>query len=104
MPESPAKRCVVAYATRERQWLWTLELPAEATVQDALDRARVLAGEADVPWDAAPVGIFGEPAARSAVPRDGDRIELYRPLHRDPRESRRERVARLRAAGRGSGA
>jgi putative ubiquitin-RnfH superfamily antitoxin RatB of RatAB toxin-antitoxin module len=30
---------------------------------------------------------------------DGDRIELYRPLGRDPRERRRERVERERRSG-----
>jgi len=47
-----------------------------------------------VPWDSAPVGIFGELRSRADVPQDGDRIELYRPLRQDPRERRRERAAR----------
>jgi putative ubiquitin-RnfH superfamily antitoxin RatB of RatAB toxin-antitoxin module len=45
------------------------------------------------------VGIFGEPRARTDVCADGDRIELYRPLRRDPRERRRERVQRERRSG-----
>ena len=52
------KRCVVAYATRDEQWLWNVELPAEATVADALNEARALAKRDDVPWDSAPLGIF----------------------------------------------
>jgi putative ubiquitin-RnfH superfamily antitoxin RatB of RatAB toxin-antitoxin module len=31
------------------------------------------------------------------VLRDGDRIELYRPLKADPKESRRRRAARAKA-------
>jgi putative ubiquitin-RnfH superfamily antitoxin RatB of RatAB toxin-antitoxin module len=30
---------------------------------------------------------------------DGDRIELYRPLRRDPRQRRRERVQHERRSG-----
>jgi putative ubiquitin-RnfH superfamily antitoxin RatB of RatAB toxin-antitoxin module len=94
----PRKRCLVAYATRERQYMWTVELDAAASVADALAAARVAAGAAAaaVPWEQAAVGNYGEPCARSAACADGDRIELYRPLTRDPRSARRARVARER--------
>lgn len=94
---APRKHCVVAYATRERQYLWSVELPAEATIAAALAAARALAaGEpagTDAPaWDTAPVGVFGEPRRRDERCAEGDRIEIYRPLRRDPRERRRERA------------
>ena len=94
------KRCVVAYATRDEQWLWNVELPAEATVADALDAARALAKRDDVPWDSAPLGIFGQPCGRTDVLADGDRIEIYRPLASDPRERRRQQVQTQRRAKR----
>ena len=93
-----SKRCWVAYATPTRQYLWELELPVAASVQDALLTARrvsELGGEpTPIPWDDAPVGIFREPCDRSATPREGDRIELYRPLTNDPKQARRERARR----------
>ena len=99
-PPAPRKRCVVAYATRTRQYLWSVELPGQASIADALAAARASADPAAaIPWDSAPVGIFGEPRARTDVCADGDRIELYRPLRRDPRERRRERVQRERRSG-----
>ena len=95
-----SKRCWVAYATRDRQYLWELELPITASVEDALAAARRAAeseGErAPIPWEEAQVGIFGEPCDRSATPRDGDRIELYRALLNDPKQARRERARRGR--------
>jgi putative ubiquitin-RnfH superfamily antitoxin RatB of RatAB toxin-antitoxin module len=90
------KQCVVAYATPTRQYLWTVDLSVDATIQQALDEARRLSGADDVPWDEADVGLFGEVKKRDDIPRDGDRIELYRPLAHDPKESRRDRVKRLR--------
>jgi putative ubiquitin-RnfH superfamily antitoxin RatB of RatAB toxin-antitoxin module len=97
----PAKRCVVAWALRGQQHLWELELPAGATIAEALAAARAACGAApwcaQIPWSSAPVGIFGEPRTRDDEFADGDRIELYRPLRRDPRERRRERVQRERA-------
>ena len=94
------KRCVVAFATRERQYLWPLELPHAATIADALAAARAAAGDADVPWETAAVGVFGEPRERGEAFADGDRIELYRELPLDPRERRRAQVARTRRARR----
>jgi putative ubiquitin-RnfH superfamily antitoxin RatB of RatAB toxin-antitoxin module len=107
MSEAGTKRCVVAYATRDHQYLWTVDLPAGATIADALKAARGQAASTlttpgaranidEVPWDTAPVGIYGEARRRQDVPADGDRIELYRPLHSDPRERRRERVRKAR--------
>jgi len=91
------KRCTVAYATPERQWLWAVTLADGATVADALEQARAQVAGIEVPWNA-DVGIFGELCDRAAVPRDGDRIEIYRPLKADPKESRRERVKARKAA------
>jgi uncharacterized protein len=99
MIEGGRKRCVVAYATRERQYLWAVDVDADATIADAIEAARQLADEPDVPWDTAPVGIFGEVRERSDRPAEGDRIEIYRPLANDPRDRRRERVQRQRKAG-----
>ena len=91
------KRCTVAYATPERQWLWAVTLADSATVADALEQARAQVAGLEVPWNA-DVGIFGELCDRAAVPRDGDRIEIYRPLKADPKESRRERAKARKAA------
>ena len=101
------KRCTVAFATRERQYLWSVELPAEARIAEALAaaQAQALAASeelsAGIPWESARVGVFGELRSRSDGYADGDRIELYRPLERDPRERRRERVQRERRSKRG---
>ncbi len=126
-----SKTCFVTYATRERQYLWTVDLPPLATVADALAAARAAAraavraetlaeahaeahAEADsaaftseaadslegIAWESAPVGIFGESCGRMDIPRDGDRIEIYRPLRSDPRQRRRERVQRQRKRAR----
>ena len=45
------------------------------------------------------VGIFGRLCHVDSVLEDGDRIEIYRPLHEDPKAMRRKR-ARLQVAWR----
>jgi len=89
----------VAYATRERQYLWAVDVSPDATIAEAIEAARQLADEPDVPWDTAPVGIFGEPLDRSDLPVEGDRVELYRPLANDPRDRRRASVQKQRKSG-----
>jgi hypothetical protein len=89
------KICLVAYADATRQYLWPVELSAEATIGEAIAAARRQAeGLEDLPWDTAPVGIFGEQRRRGDIPADGDRIELYRPLREDPRQRRRAQSMR----------
>ncbi len=95
------KHCTVVFATPGYQRMWRVALPDAGTVADALDLARRAAEQsasaADVSW-LADVGIFGEICDRGAVPRDGDRIEIYRPLRSDPKESRRERARARKVA------
>ncbi len=98
--EAPTKHCGVAYAARDCQYLWSVEVPRDASVHDVLAAAREIAPDAEVPWDTASVGIFGEPCSRTDIPRDGDRIEIYRPLGQDPKQARRDRARGFKRAGR----
>lgn len=90
---------MVVFAGTTRQYLWEVELPPEATIGEAIEAARRSAREPLVPWDSAPVGIFGELRTRADRPADGDRIELYRPLSADPRARRRAQAARRPKSG-----
>ena len=91
-------RVEVVYADPDRQELVELKLEQGATVADAIC-AGLSKRLADIPLDALQAGIWGNPVERSKPLADGDRVELYRPLERDPREARRE----LAAAGRSMG-
>ena len=92
MPEEPDKRCLIAVDTAAEPLLLHLTLPGAATVAAALAAARAQLGDTQVDWERAVTGIWGVRCDRAAVPRDGDRIELYRPLPADPRQRRRQRA------------
>jgi len=83
----------VAYAEAERQYLRRLQLPAGSTIADAVAAAQV---EREFGIDAAllAVGVWSKPVPRDAVLHEGDRVELYRPLKADPKDSRRRRAER----------
>lgn len=85
----------VVLARPERQTLRRLLLPAGSTVQDAL-AASGLVEELQKP-ESRRVGIYARAVAAGTVLREGDRVEIYRPLRADPKDLRRARVAKRRA-------
>ena len=93
----------VVCALPERQWCIALRLEHGATVADALG-ASGLAEEPGVPdLVHCAVGVWGEVAERERRLRDGDRVEIYRPLVTDPREARRRAAEAGRTLGRPDG-
>ena len=96
MPEqaNPGSIAVeVAYAEPARQFLRRVELGAGATVADAIE-ASGIGREFGIGTSELATGIWSKPVARDAPLRDGDRVELYRPLKVDPKDSRRRRAER----------
>jgi putative ubiquitin-RnfH superfamily antitoxin RatB of RatAB toxin-antitoxin module len=88
--ESPLK-VVVAYAAPGVEAQIELALPAGSVVADAVDASGFIARLA---LDRAMIGyaIFGERARADTPLRDGDRVELTRPLLADPKDARRRRA------------
>ncbi|MBS0318914.1 MAG: RnfH family protein [Proteobacteria bacterium] len=81
----------LAWAAPDREWHAAVELPAGATLADALAASGAL--EVLPEATALRYAIFGENAAADTPLRDGDRIELTRPLIADPKTVRRRRAA-----------
>lgn len=97
MAEPPADAAViaveVAYAETRCQFLRRVELPRFATVADAIRESGV-EREHGIDAGSLAVGVWSRLATRETVLREGDRVELYRPLLADPKESRRRRAER----------
>lgn len=96
-PEVTHKCCLVAIDAAAGPLLIEVDLAGDATISTALALARAALVRdrlpCDIDWDGAAAGIWGQRCERAAVPQDGDRIEVYRPLPADPRERRRRRAA-----------
>ncbi|WP_422846401.1 RnfH family protein [Acidovorax sp. M2(2025)] len=78
-----------------------VDLPEGATVADALQACATAQGWTLPPDGGPALGIWGRAAAAQAPVRDGDRVEVYRPLVVDPKVARRERFARQGARSTG---
>ena len=66
----------------------TMDLPPGATVGDALSESKIHHTHPET--TALAVGIYTKIVSLDTLLRDGDRIELYRPLALDPKEKRRQ--------------
>jgi len=89
----------VVYALQEQQELIEIRVPVGTSVADAIQRSGIADRFPGEQLDDCPTGIWGRPVGRGEPVRNGDRVELYRPLQKDPRVARRELAARGRAMG-----
>jgi putative ubiquitin-RnfH superfamily antitoxin RatB of RatAB toxin-antitoxin module len=95
-------RAVVLYSPAPREvHEWPVVLAPGSTVLQALQACGLQATFPEIDLRSALVGVWGRKAGLQQVLRDGDRVEIYRPLKVDPKLARRERFRKqgVRAAG-----
>ncbi|WP_187346280.1 MULTISPECIES: RnfH family protein [Idiomarina] len=90
----------VAYATPEKQLILTVQVPEGTTVQQCIEQSGIVEHFAEIDLSQQKVGIWNKAAKLDATPRDGDRIEIYRPLIADPKAVRKRRAERAKEEGR----
>ncbi|HVK94454.1 MAG TPA: RnfH family protein [Noviherbaspirillum sp.] len=84
----------VCYAAPSGQMLRELALPEGADLLMAIEQSGVLRDVPSIDLATCCVGIYGKLKAYNTILRDRDRIEIYRPLVADPKDSRRRRAAK----------
>jgi putative ubiquitin-RnfH superfamily antitoxin RatB of RatAB toxin-antitoxin module len=89
-PEPP--RIAVVYALPRRQRVVSLALREGMTAIEAVEASGLIAACPELAGRELPLGIFGCRVEPGQLLHDGDRVEIYRPLLIDPRESRRQAV------------
>lgn len=82
----------VVYAEPDGVWSRRLRLPQGTTVAAAVDASGFADARPDVQPGDDNLGVFGRRVKAQRILRDGDRVEIYRPLSRDPMEARRQRA------------
>lgn len=92
-------RVSVVFAEPGQIFLRELELPAGASVADAIEASGFRTAHPSCSPDDMQVGIFAGKVRMDARLRDGDRVEIYRPLKIDPKEARRKRAGKKSQAG-----
>jgi len=84
----------IVYAQTRGAVAKSLKLPQGARIADAMALAATDQDFFGVDVANVPVGIFGKVAPRDQLLKEGDRIEIYRPLLEEPKLARRNRARR----------
>lgn len=84
----------VAYAKPEKQIIISIDVEDNCIIEDAIKQSEILNQFPEIDLENNKVGVFGKAAKLTDTLRENDRVEIYRPLIADPKESRRARAAK----------
>lgn len=84
----------VVYALPEQAIRINLQLPAGASLADAITASGLAERFAEIAANECRMGIFSRIMPVDTLLQEGDRVEIYRPLRVDPKEARRRRAAK----------
>lgn len=88
----------VAYALPDKQRIIALEVAEGCTALEAAKLSKISATFPEIDLDNAKMGVFGKSIKAAAHQlKEGERVEIYRPLIADPKEARRQRADKAKA-------
>lgn len=93
----------VAYATPEKQLILVVTFQDGLTAEQAIVQSDILQRFPEIDMSNSAVGIFSKPCKLDTQLREGDRVEIYRPLIADPKEVRRQRAEAGKVTKKGAG-
>jgi len=89
----------VVCALPGRQEIVALKVPCGTTARQAVRRAQLGARFPELDLATAPLAVYGSVVDGNHGLAAGDRVEVLRPLQREPRDARRELAARGQTMG-----
>jgi putative ubiquitin-RnfH superfamily antitoxin RatB of RatAB toxin-antitoxin module len=82
----------MVYAEPEKFWQQIIQLPLGSTVQHALEKLDFAQFPVHMKLSETRLAVFGQLVKPSNILHEHDRIEILKPLLRDPKEIRRQRA------------
>lgn len=82
----------ICYARPDRQFLLEQTVASGTTIQQAIQNSGIIQQAPEIDVSVWRVGIYGKLKTLDTVLREHDRVEIYRPLIADPKDSRRKRA------------
>ena len=89
-------RVEVVYAGSDKTCIVPLQLKAGMTVGEAIKQSGILQQCPEIDLAKNKIGIFSKLCSPDDCLREGDRVEIYRPLKTDPKEARRKRARKVK--------
>lgn len=93
----------VCYALPEKQEIVKLDLPEGALLEQAVRASDLCSKYPEISLEQGKFGIYGKISRLDTALREGDRVEIYRPLIADPKEVRRKRAEEGKVMKKGGG-
>jgi putative ubiquitin-RnfH superfamily antitoxin RatB of RatAB toxin-antitoxin module len=93
-PPAGELQVTIVYATPKDEFIHPMRVAPGTTAGQAIEHSGVLARFPEISLVTQPVGIYGKKKSLDTVLRERDRVEIYRPLVADPKDSRRRRAAK----------
>lgn len=84
----------VVYGHATKQSLIKLQVAAGSTVLAVIEQSNILTLWPEINLNEMKLGIFGKLVEKEQPVKNGDRIEIYRPLTIDPKQARLLRAAK----------
>jgi len=92
----------IAYAKPDEQVIIPIEVEEGTTAEQAIQQSKIQQRFSEIDLVKQKIGIFSKACKLNAVLREGDRIEIYRPLIADPKAVRKKRAAEGKAMRKGT--
>lgn len=86
----------IVYATEAMQTLIPCTVTSPCTAQTAIQQSGILSICPDIDLTKNAIGVFGHKITLDTLVKEGDRIEIYRPLPLDPKQARKLRTQPVR--------
>ncbi len=93
----------VSYALPDKQPVISLQVEEGTTIEQAILLSGILEQFPQIDIAKNKLGIFGKLKKADVVVREGDRVEIYRPLIADPKQVRKQRAAEGKRMAKGGG-
>ena len=90
----------VVYALPDSATCLRVEVAEGAQVEEAIIASGILEKCPQIDKDSMTVGVWNRTCKLTQILKEGDRIEIYRPLIADPKDVRRKRAEKAKEEGR----
>ena len=86
-------RIEIAYACAQEAELISLNVKVGTTVMEAIELSSIQSKYPCIDFSINKTGIYGRQCLDGTMLKEGDRVEIYRPLQVDPKKNRRRRAS-----------
>lgn len=97
MPDQKTITVEIAYASPAKQSILSLQVKPGTTLIEAVKLSGILEQYPEIDLANAKTGIFSKISPPETVLKEKDRVEIYRSLIADPKDSRRKRAEKKHA-------